>query len=124
MTEQRPSDGMTLDELRDEFDWMCEFQSRMAERIRGDADVHNLVDYVRKLEADRERMFRACVEKNQTILRLCDERARLREMCRRLFDELYTLVDDNFSDVYTQYERSDVQPFYDELRELGIEVDV
>ncbi len=123
MTEQRPSDGMTLDELRDEFDWICEFQSRMAERIRGDADVHNLVDYVRKLEADRERMFRACVEKNQTILRLCDERARLREMCRRLFDELYTLVDDNFSDVYTQYEPSDVQPFYDELRELGIEVD-
>lgn len=123
MTEQRPSDGMTLEELREEYDWMCEFQSRMAERIRGDADVHNLVDYVRKLEADRERMFRACVEKNQTILRLCDERARLREMCRRLFDELYTLVDDNFSDVYTQYEHSDVQPFYDELRELGIEVD-
>lgn len=123
MIEQRPSDGMTLDELREEFDWMCEFQSRMAERIRGDADVHNLVDYVRKLEADRERMFRACVEKNQTILRLCDERARLREMCRRLFDELYTLVDDNFSDVYSQYERSDVQPFYDELRELGVEVD-
>lgn len=48
----RPSDGMTLDELRDEFDWMFEFDSRMAERIREDADVHNLVDYVTGLETD------------------------------------------------------------------------
>lgn len=88
-----------------------------------EAENAKLRERCAKAQEDRERMFRACVEKNQTILRLCDERARLREMCRRLFDELYTLVDDNFSDVYSQYERSDVQPFYDELRELGIEVD-
>ena len=50
----RPSDGMTLDELREEFDWMYEFQSRMAERIRGDADVHNLADYVGKLETEND----------------------------------------------------------------------
>ena len=62
----------------------------------------------------------ALIEDNK---RLQAENAKLREMCRRLFDELYTLIDDNFSDVYTQYERSDVQPFYDELRELGVEVD-
>lgn len=49
---ERPSDGMELDDLRDEFDWMFEFQSRMAERISGDADVHNLVDYVGKLESE------------------------------------------------------------------------
>lgn len=48
----RPSSGMGLDELREEFDWMFEFQSRMAEKIRGDADVHNLVDYVGKLESE------------------------------------------------------------------------
>ena len=76
-----------------------------------------------KAQEDRERMFRACVEKNQTILRLCGENAKLRELCRRLFNELYTLIDDNYSDVCKQYERSDVQPFYDELRELGIEVE-
>lgn len=47
---------MTLDELRDEFDWMFEFQSRMAERIRDDEDVHNLVDYVTKLEAENAKL--------------------------------------------------------------------
>ena len=52
----RPSDGMELDELRDEFDWMFEFQSRMAERIRGDADVHNLADYVGKLENENAKL--------------------------------------------------------------------
>lgn len=52
----RPSDGMTLEELREELDWISEFQSRMAERIRGDADVHNLVDYVRKLESENTKL--------------------------------------------------------------------
>ena len=61
----RPSDGMALDELRDEFDWIIEFQGRMAERICGDADVHNLADYVSKLEVDN---------------------AKLRELCKRFSD--------------------------------------
>lgn len=52
----RPSDYFTIGELRDEFDWMFEFNSRMAERIRGDADVHNLVDYVDKLEAENAKL--------------------------------------------------------------------
>lgn len=51
-----PSDGMTMDELRDEFDWMYEFMGSMAERTCGDADVHNLVDYVRKLESENARL--------------------------------------------------------------------
>ena len=52
----RPSDGFEPDELRDEFDWMYEFNSRMAERIRGDADVHNLVDYVGKIESENAKL--------------------------------------------------------------------
>lgn len=47
---------MELDELREEYDWMYEFQSRMAERITGDKDVHNLVDYVGKLEAENAKL--------------------------------------------------------------------
>jgi hypothetical protein len=59
---------MGIDELRDEFDWMFEFQSRMAERIRGDADVHNLADYVAKIEA---------------------ENAKLRELVRDMWEYIY-----------------------------------
>ena len=47
---------MTFDELCDEFDWMFEFQGRMAERIRDDTDVHNLVDYVTKLETENAKL--------------------------------------------------------------------
>lgn len=59
---------MELDELRDEFDWMYEFQSLMAERIRGDADVHNLVDYVGKLEEENADL-REQMERLITLLR-------------------------------------------------------
>ncbi len=52
----RPSDDMTLEELREEFDWICEFQSRMAERISGNPDVHNHVDYVNQLEAENAKL--------------------------------------------------------------------
>ena len=48
----RPSDDMTLEELREEYDWIYEFQSRMAERISGNPDVHNHADYVNRLEAE------------------------------------------------------------------------
>lgn len=54
----RPSDGMDFDELREEFDWISEFQSRMAERIRGDADVYSLVDYVDKLEHENVKLLK------------------------------------------------------------------
>ncbi len=52
----RPSDGMRFDELRDEFDWMFEFQSRMAEHIRNDPDVHSLAGYVSKLEEQNAKL--------------------------------------------------------------------
>lgn len=64
---ERPSDAFEPDELRAEFDWMYEFQSRMAESIRGDADVHNLVDYVNKLEADNKRLRDLAMYMHQMI---------------------------------------------------------
>ena len=52
----RPSDDFELDELKEEFDWLYEFDSRMAERITNDPDVHNLVDYVNKLESESAKL--------------------------------------------------------------------
>ena len=74
----RPSDGFTFDELREEFDWIYEFQSRMAERIREDADVHNLVDYVRKLERSNEWLQAAVEDSTRDFSKLADENADLR----------------------------------------------
>ena len=56
MTDKSPSDGFTLEELRSEFDWMFEFQSRMAEYIRNDHDVHSLAGYVSKLEEQNAKL--------------------------------------------------------------------
>lgn len=53
---------MTLEELREEYDWISEFQSRMAERIRGNPDVHNLVDYVNQLEAENAELRKLLVD--------------------------------------------------------------
>lgn len=94
---ERPSDGMELDDLRDEFDWMFEFQSRMAERISGDTDVHNLVDYVGKLES---------------------ENAELRELARTLYMCSHVRCDQ------CEYEHENTCDFdaEEELRELGVEV--
>ena len=87
----RPSDGMDIDELRDEFDWITEFQSRMAERIRGDADVHNLVDYVGKLEAENAKLREQLEGIVGRSFRTADkmscleaENAKLRELVRDL----------------------------------------
>lgn len=102
---KRPSDGMTLDELRDEFDWMFEFQSRMAERIRGDADVHNLVDYVGKLESENAKL-RELVRDMWPHVR---HRSRMCAECELPCDE---------SDECLLYE-----PMRDRMSELGIEVD-
>lgn len=88
----RPSDGMDIDELRDEFNWITEFQSRMAERIRGDADVHNLVDYVGKLEA---------------------ENVRLRELVEDMAAEIRGLGVD--------FKRVGWSDYADRMRELGVE---
>lgn len=47
---------MTLEELREEYDWLYEFQSYIAERISGDPDVHNHADYVNKLESENAKL--------------------------------------------------------------------
>lgn len=74
--------GMTMAELqaenerlrteladeRAEVEWAYEFMGRMAERIRGDADAHNLVDYVRKL-MDENAELREQLERLVTLLR-------------------------------------------------------
>ena len=105
----RPSDGMALDELRDEFDWIIEFQGRMAERICGDADVHNLADYVSKLEVDN---------------------AKLRELCATVIDDWMSKVCPSFP--FCEYggeyqdctdETCGNQIYRQMARELGVEVD-
>lgn len=53
---ERPSDGWEIDELREEYDWLHEFHTSMAEKIRGDADVHSLADYVGKLERENDEL--------------------------------------------------------------------
>ena len=93
----RPSDGFTFDELRDEFDWMFEFQSRMAERIRGDADVHSEVDYVGKLEAENDRLRELLADMFREFVR-CD-------MALRKHGGTFL--------AYTRY--------IDRMRELGVE---
>ena len=57
----KPSADFTLEELRAEYDWLYEFQSHLAERIRGDADVHSLADYVAKIEAENAKL-RECLQ--------------------------------------------------------------
>lgn len=95
-----------VDELRNEYDWMYEFMSRMAESIRGNPDVHSLHDYVAKIE---------------------DENARLRELVRGLdhcmrstsssSDECAGCPLQGWSTDGFQCTKSD------RMRELGIEVD-
>ena len=100
---------MTLDELRDEFDWMFEFESRMAERIRDDRDVHSLASYVTKLEA---------------------ENANLRELLLGLLsshDKMCTQRGNCFGCQFFDTERfSSACPYFklsQTARELGVEVD-
>jgi len=106
--DDRPSDGMRLDELQDEFDWMFEFQSRMAERIRGDADVHSLADYVGKLEVENAKL-RELVE----ILCFCMQIHKQCDDCK-LNGAKGELVHDPLCAC---------DGLHEILRELGIEVD-
>lgn len=90
---------MTLDELRDEFDWMFEFMGRMAERIRDDKNVHNLADYVHKIE---------------------DENDRLRELVRQMYPKAKA-----FLQMGVQLGCNDTLSYdwYLQLYELGVEVE-
>ena len=104
----RPSDDMTLEELREEYDWIYEFQSRMAERISGNPDVHNHVDYVNQLEI---------------------ENAKLRELVRKVehYEQYgcYECPHSNNCDIDTLYDEDCAMSLEieREKRVLGIEVD-
>ena len=61
----------------------------------------------------------------RSIARLEAENAKLRELCGLMFARLYTLVDDRW---YPLYEGDEMKPYdvfdrYDELVQMGIEVD-
>lgn len=51
----RPSDGFTFDELREEYDWMSDFNDRMAKHC-GTKDCPSLVAYVNKLESENAKL--------------------------------------------------------------------
>ena len=139
-------------ELREEYDWMYEFQSRMAERINGNPDVHNLVDYVNKLEAENARL-RSEFESIGTVAYLYG-RNDLKAENKKLRDELDQwhrltagielpeypisqfvpkdlerenaklrgLVRDLWLQLLNAYDRKEVDEFADRMRELGVEV--
>ena len=109
---ERPSDGMELDELRDEFDWMFEFGSRMAERIRGDADVHNLVGYVDKLESGNAKLRELVRDMWALLDDMCEAGGECGAFDRRAFD-IETGVN-------APCRQTDLLK---RMRELGIEVD-
>lgn len=117
----RPSDGFTFDELREEFDWICEFQSRMAERISGNPDVHNHVDYVNGLEAENAKlrelvrdMWSYVVNREMELCNACSWADGDFADCSAcdVYDGACGIAKKRFEELYT-----------DHIRELGIEVD-
>lgn len=83
--------------------------------------IDQLKDENAKLRDERDRMYKANVEKNGEILRLLSENAKLRKLCERMFKdfvscdyELRARAGRTFM-AFTRYVL--------ELRELGIEVD-
>ncbi len=116
----RPSDGMGLEELREEFDWISEFQSRMAERIRGDEDVHNLVDYVEKLERENTRL-RSCLSDDAANARqIMGENDKLRELVVRMARALSIDGDWCVRECYAEFRCTGSCAIADALVELGI----
>ena len=113
----RPSDGFTEAELRDEVDWMFEFNARMAEHIRGDADAHSLAGYVCSLEDENARL-RSCLSDDEENARfLVGEIADLRRLAKNLWACLQHRQCDNCEF------RDDACDFKYDLKALGIEVD-
>ena len=102
----RPSDGMTSEEVREEYDWIYEFQSRMAKHICEDADIHNLVDYVGKLE-DENAKLRELVLDMWCALWECNQYT-----CKHGEEGCYTKNGDNGGKCVLR----------DRMRELGVEV--
>ena len=65
-----------------------------------------------KLRDERDRMYKANVEKNGEILRLLEENAKLRELCAALYEF-----------AYDEYPDSAELNFASSMRELGVEVE-
>lgn len=97
---KRPSDAFDFDELRDEYDWLFEFESRMAAHC-GTHDVPNLVAYMNKLERENTKLR----ELVQGIWRACPV---YEDDCKRC---QHFVGDDDWCD------------FVQTMRELGAEVD-
>lgn len=112
----RPSDSFELDELKEEYDWLYEFDSRMAERITHDPDVHNLVDYVNKLESENAKLrdeFRKMDQWHSAeLMAALDDNNKLREACAELLE-----MAESHDPEWLHWPE-----MYEELRKLGVEV--
>lgn len=108
----RPSDEFDETELREEFDWMYEFNSRMAKRITNDPDVHNLADYVHGLEDENARLRSCLSDDAENAKAITGENKALRELMK---DALIHLS------AWMGYGRPEWM--VEKARELGVEVD-
>lgn len=110
-------DLMTEDDQRQIAEWLR--QARWA-----DAAMRWYTKKIRELEDERERMFKSNVEKNNEVLRLLAENAKLREQIETLVmyvesDGTKYWVDD---DGNQHFDHSAVKDDAAELRELGVDV--
>lgn len=89
------------------------------------ASVKALDDENVKLKADAERMFQANVEKNNEILGLLRDNAKLRELVRHLYECMCNIdMDGNHECDSCEYDNTDGLCDYERLmRELGVEVE-
>ena len=114
-------DGMDYEELLSEAEWMSDFLSMMAERITKDPDVHNLVDYVRKLEDETDSL-------HGRIAFLEEENAKLRELVQDVWRftgaacKKYPRLFDPSSQGGQMVQLNMIDSFEQRIRELGVEV--
>lgn len=73
---------------------------------------------------ERERMFRANVEKNCDLMRLMDENAKLRKLVRHMYECMGNIDADGNHECYScEYENTDGKcDFGRRMRELGVEL--
>lgn len=104
--------GLTMPQaatlMMEAADTICELRNR----------CNNLVD-------ERERLFRANVEKNGKILRLVKENAKLRELVLHLYECMCNVDEDgNHECDSCEYDNAESRcDFVRQMRELGVEVD-
>lgn len=83
-------DGMDYEELLDECEWMSDFLSLMAERITKNPDVHNLVDYVRKIEDENKKLNSTIFDTIEGARQRTDENKKLRELVKSAWRCIHT----------------------------------